>query len=146
MLCCLDLSFELMDWMCLLLGLQGKDSRVATNQILQEEQCGGWGGWDLCESEHGWSTLPQKDWLESLQGISWTTQSFRNHVQVGHRWDTNFHCCLLLLLCCGVVNETSLNENNLNWVLLDQVSTLKERVIRGLNMLLHMKTRMVTGC
>lgn len=44
------------------------------------------------------------------------------------------------------MNETSLNENNLNWVLLDQVSTLKERVIRGLNMLLHMKTRMVTGC
>ncbi|BAT96698.1 hypothetical protein VIGAN_08367700 [Vigna angularis var. angularis] len=53
---------------------------------------------------------------------------------------------IAVFFCCGVLNETSLNENNLNWVLLDQVSTLKERVIRGLNMLLHMKTRMVTGC
>lgn len=68
---------------------QGTDCRVAAGEIVPEKQYSGEdvgiGKWDVCESEHGWSSIFEEDWSQVLQKLLWSPQGLREHVQVQHR-------------------------------------------------------------
>ena len=72
------------------MNLQSTSGGVAAGPIIPEKQLpteerGSRGGRNVRESEHGWSSLPQKDRSQGLQELPGAPQRLGEYVQVQNR-------------------------------------------------------------